>query len=201
MIRDDIWQQWQLDYLEEHYPFERAEDVGKAIGRSVGAVMHKAHSRGIYKDKDALRKIKSISNSGSNNGNFKGYMQKTNEGYILCRSIGHPNANCRGYVRRSRLVVEDHLGFILPKEFVVHHINGIKDDDRIENLAVMTTGAHSAFHGKAGRNIPKGKNHYRYKELDINEMKDMRENGCTIEKICKTFGITKHTYYKRMGDK
>lgn len=198
MKRDDIWKQWELDYLDEHFPFERAEDVGNAIGRTVCAVMHKAHSRGLHKDKEALSRIRKVSNSGVNSGNFKNYTQRTKDGYILKRVANHPFANSRGYVRESRLVAEKHLGFYLPKKFIVHHINGVKDDDRIENLAIMTIGAHSAFHGRAGRNQPYGENHYRYKQLDINEMKNMRENGYTVERICKKFGITKQTYYKRM---
>lgn len=195
------WSEKELDYLKEHYPFERAEDVGNALGRSVGSVMYQARENGIHKDPEALSKIRSISNSGANSGNFNGYRARS-EGYILRYVPGHPYANSRGYVPEHRLVVEEHIGTVLPKEFVVHHINGVRDDNRIENLAVMTVGAHSAFHGRAGRNVPRAEKHYRYKNIDVAEMKKLREEGLTIEKICKRFGICKQTFYKRMrGDK
>lgn len=47
-----------------------------------------------------------------------------------------------------RVVMENALGFKLPKDFVVHHINGNKMDNRIENLAVMTHKAHSVLHNQ-----------------------------------------------------
>ena len=194
------WEQWQLDYVDAHYPYERAEDVAKVVGKSVSSVMFIAHSRGVYKDKEALSKIMHVSNAGANSGNFGGYISRTKEGYIRRFVPEHPNANSRGYVSEHRLVVEKHLGFILPKEFVVHHINGIKDDNRIENLAIMAFGAHSALHGKMGRNQPKGEQHYRYKKIDTEEVKRMRANGHTVKEICKKYEITKFTYYKKLKE-
>lgn len=51
---------------------------------------------------------------------------------------GHPHCVSANYVHRYRLVIEKHIGrYLLPSE-VVHHINGNKLDDRIENLALMS---------------------------------------------------------------
>jgi len=68
-------------------------------------------------------------------------------GYILCFSPNHPFTNNNGYVLEHRLVAEKCLGRLLLKEEVVHHINGIKDDNRPENLYLFeTNGKHTSFH-------------------------------------------------------
>lgn len=70
------------------------------------------------------------------------------KGYIYRYMPDHPQAS-NGYVLEHRLVAERKLGRYLRPEEVVHHINGIKDDNRPENIAVFAqTGEHSKHHAK-----------------------------------------------------
>ena len=70
------------------------------------------------------------------------------------RKPNHPFVCQNGCVRLSRLVAEKYLNrYLTPKE-VIHHINGIKDDDRPENLYLFaTSGKHSQYHSM--KNKPK----------------------------------------------
>ena len=74
--------------------------------------------------------------------------KRKDHGYIRILQKDHPYCDNRGYVPRSRFVMEKKLGrYLTPKE-MVHHINGIKNDDRITNLKLFPSrgGKHSAEH-------------------------------------------------------
>lgn len=66
-------------------------------------------------------------------------------GYIVLHLPDHPIANKNGYLYMHRLVAFEAYG-PLPDGTLVHHINGIKDDNRPENLAVMSVADHTKLH-------------------------------------------------------
>ncbi|TVM01241.1 MAG: hypothetical protein CV087_11125 [Candidatus Brocadia sp. WS118] len=77
---------------------------------------------------------------------WRGGRNITRKGYVQLFSPDHPFADHHHYVFEHRLVVEKHLGRYLRKDEFVHHINGIKTDNRIENLQVMTATEHRIHH-------------------------------------------------------
>ncbi len=90
-------------------------------------------------------------NFRQNNGNYKNG-RTTERGYIKIRVYTHPFAPKDGYMRFHRYVLEIYYSikfgfpiYILPKWFDVHHKNGIKDDNRIENLQLVSHSKHSTI--------------------------------------------------------
>ena len=61
----------------------------------------------------------------------------TTKGYVMLYLPSHPAAKKDGYVMEHRIVMEKILGRFLQKGEVVHHLNGLKADNREVNLQVM----------------------------------------------------------------
>jgi hypothetical protein len=73
----------------------------------------------------------------------------TQEGYVKIFSPDHPFKDANQYVYEHRLVMEKKLGRYLTKEEVVHHIDGDKLNNNIENLELFESAqSHKAFHKK-----------------------------------------------------
>jgi DNA-directed RNA polymerase subunit RPC12/RpoP len=60
--------------------------------------------------------------------------QPNRRGYISVLMPNHPNSDAGGYILEHRLVMSQHIGRPLTSKETVHHKNGIKNDNRIENL-------------------------------------------------------------------
>lgn len=72
---------------------------------------------------------------GETNPAWNGGMVLDVHGYLLKKvEKDYPGANCKGYIRNCRYVWQETTGEILKATDVIHHINGIRSDDKIENL-------------------------------------------------------------------
>lgn len=102
---------------------------------------------------------------GDKNASFKGDEIMSEFGYILEYCPNHPfphDKYTKGTrVFQHRLVIERNYqnfnpeyfikigdNFYLKPEYSVHHINEIKNDNRLENLQIVTKGEHTSIHNK-----------------------------------------------------
>jgi len=71
----------------------------------------------------------------------------TPDGYVLVRvGRSHPLADPNGYCHEHKLVMCSYLGRNLLSGEAIHHKNGDKTDNRIENLEIKTCHEHSLKH-------------------------------------------------------
>jgi hypothetical protein len=137
------------------------EGVAAIIGCSQIVVSRAMRARGVRVRKSAA--------TGPDHGSWKGGVAKANgylvevlsEGDAHLRSMARPD----GYALQHRLVMARSLGRPLGPSETVHHINGIKTDNRIENLqlrqgkhgngvrhACADCGSHNVVAVELGRN-------------------------------------------------
>jgi predicted RNA-binding Zn-ribbon protein involved in translation (DUF1610 family) len=71
--------------------------------------------------------------------------------YIYAIVHSHPKAIDHGYVLLHRVLMENKIGRMLLSNEVVHHKNGNKRDNRIQNLQLMTVAEHNLTHAQQNR--------------------------------------------------
>lgn len=114
------------------------KSVGESLGYSDNAIRNNIAKKGIeirnrIEAQSLWRKAK--------NPDYVPGRVKNNCGYIEIKAPDHPRATKKGYVREHILVWEAVHGE-LPKGMIIHHLNGIKDDNRLENLVALPIRTH-----------------------------------------------------------
>jgi hypothetical protein len=120
----------------------------KKIARTVGA--GERHVRPFLKRHGADREFVTY-RTGKDNHEWMGGRTTDKNGYVLVLARNHPNARKNGYILEHRLIMSQYLGRALSKMEVVHHANGIRDDNRIENLILFEKNADHLRHELAGQ--------------------------------------------------
>ena len=145
------WSKEEIEKFKRMYPYLSNEDLSKIFNRSVVAIQHKASRLKLKKDKEVNSLIRGKVREGERSCAWKGGRKINKKGHVLILKKDHPLADKSGYVLGHRYIMCEHLGRILRKDEIVHHKNGIKTDNRIENLEIMTNSQHTILHHKGSK--------------------------------------------------
>lgn len=206
------WSREELDFLKENYMSMTNSQLANAFpSRSLIGVYKKAYKLGFRKSQD----IKFANKSEAIKGKRTTLKKMTSRGYVQVYRPEHQRADKNGFVMEHIVVFEEKTGISIPKNCSVHHLNGDKTDNRIQNLCMMEHGAHTAFHN-TGKKIPSAvrekisqsakkrfsdkTNHPSYKNIDTQKMSELRDKGMTVKDICILLGISKTTFYRKLEE-
>jgi len=98
-----------------------------------------------HKHSDKTKQKLSTTKIGNLNPKWKGGKFKSH-GYLYILKQNHPFAKTNGYILEHRLVMEKKIGRYLKPSEIIHHINGIKDDNNINNLVITNRNKHLTLH-------------------------------------------------------
>lgn len=103
-----------------------------------------------------------------------------------------------GRARQHRRIMENVLGRKLEKWEHVHHINGVKTDNRLENLMLLTKSEHHSYHSKILANLRKNGQIFACNSCGDRQYKPKSavfDRHETIEAYAKSY-LCKKCYYK-----
>jgi dUTP pyrophosphatase len=99
---------------------------------------------------------------GDLNSSYISDIRTSSNGYILVKALNHPLCHYDGYMLLHRLLYEEYLKqsgdyqflidmdgyWVLNPAYVIHHIDGNRTNNKIENLELTTLSEHSARHSE-----------------------------------------------------
>lgn len=157
------------NYIDKNYSMSK---TAKILGVSVG-VIHKyihffdipAKKRNDYKPTEKMYdQIRSLGKSWKGKKRDDNFCQKMKEtrkrlngpgckklrrdGYVAVYYPTYQRTSKDGFVMEHVLIMEQSIGRSLKDNECVHHINGMRADNRLDNLLLMTKQEHMSYHSR-----------------------------------------------------
>lgn len=137
----------EAQVMELYEAGKSTREIAKILGFGKTRMQYIVRKLGLSRSKSEALKLAfatgRITHKGNAHPRWNGGRTVRN-GYVFIYAPDHPRAKnaAQPYVQEHILVLEKKLGRPLAPDEVGHHINGVKDDNRPENLVAMHKGKH-----------------------------------------------------------
>lgn len=143
----NTWTETEVEILKANYNKVSNDELCSLIpNKTFLGIYKKARKLGLYKTPEMERLNRSNARKREKGSNWKGGRKITPKGYVALLMPEHERADRNGYVLEHIYVFEKESNIKIPPNCCIHHLNGNKQDNRIENLCLMTHGGHTSYH-------------------------------------------------------
>lgn len=132
----------------------RKFNLGKKLSKETKRKLSKVFT-GRRCSIETRRKL-SESMKGKKHPNWKGG-QTISGGRVYIWKPSHPKADGSGYLKRAHIVWENYWRELLPKGYLIHHVDRNRVNDDITNLALVTKSLHNKIHNQKRKPYQKRK--------------------------------------------
>lgn len=136
-----------------YYIYVPCPNCGKGRWIDLGGHKHEVKTRRCYSCAARLSSGRITRLKGDKSPAWKGGRTVTRDGRVLIHEPSNPRANKRGYVYEHVKVWQEYHSKELPKGWEVHHLNGVVNDNRPENLVALPTRQHKLILRELRRRI------------------------------------------------
>jgi len=136
------------DKLKELYVDKQLTsiEVATILGYAKATVQKRLKEYGLMRTFAEAFAISKMKGRRKRSSSEPGKVIRGPRGYVLVKCPGHHKADNHNYVYEHVLVWEEYHHKELPEGHIIHHLNGIKNDNRPENLAAMPRKKHAKIH-------------------------------------------------------
>jgi hypothetical protein len=129
----------------------RTTKIMEFIRKTYGEEYYQQRRSKLYRRSKLGSKNPMLGKYGEKHPNYRGLVEDGHGYYMILKPDWYTGRRGSKYVFAHSVVMCEYLGLTeVPSGFVIHHINGDRKDNNINNLALVSVSGHARLHSSEG---------------------------------------------------